>query len=273
MSFWAVNTEILACLELRKHSRGFLPEFRNVLIRMRQRKRIKTQYEASWSWNAKIKHQHIINIYQRPFMTLRIYSLVHVNSFKCSITVGRKRLDCCWIWTQYWIYMFLTKRVDGKRSKAETIKWGKHGFSWRLQNSQQPAPSISMLWCVWEIHKDYFSHLHTCAAVFLRSASSIFPSYLLYGRLAQPGHAGMCGKGSSQAKKKGKTVQKMWTGWGMWGWKGRVDPDVWGWEIVACPQWLASEWMDLCKKCYRKGRAKLFSEAHSRRTRVSEYSL
>lgn len=142
MSFWAVNTEILACLELRKHSRGFLPEFRNVLIRMRQRKRIKTQYEASWSWNAKIKHQHIINIYQRPFMTLRIYSLVHVNSFKCSITVGRKRLDCCWIWTQYWIYMFLTKRVDGKRSKAESIKWGKHGFldACRIVSSQ-PLPS------------------------------------------------------------------------------------------------------------------------------------
>lgn len=52
---------------------------------------------------------------------------------------------------------------------------GKTWFSWRLQNSQQPAPSISMLRCVWEIHKDYF----ICTPVLLFSSGLPHPSFLL----------------------------------------------------------------------------------------------
>lgn len=74
-------------------------------------------------------------------------------------------------------------------------------------------------------------------------------------------------------KAKRKTGQKTWAAWGTWGGEGRVDPQVWGWEILASPQRPANGWEDLWKRFYSKDRAKLFPEVHNLWTRASGHKL
>lgn len=130
--------------------------------------------------------------------------------------------------------LFLTKYVYVKWNKAEPVKWGKCGFSSCLQNRQQTvSPKPRGLFPLpghlcWRFVQICLMHLSFSSSTWWAcSARSYWDVW----------------DGSSQAKIKGKTGQKMWTGWGMWGGESRADPHVWGWETLASPQWPANEWI------------------------------
>lgn len=141
--------------------------------------------------------------------------------------------------------LFLTKYVHALWNKP--AKWGKGDFSWSLQNSQKPvSPNWVFRWGQGS-HGDNFPYLDTCVDVFL---DLFHESFLLTSclmgllSLVMPWCVGWAISG----KAKGKTGQKTRAGWGTWGGGSRVDPHVWGWEILDSPQWPANEWEDLWKE-------------------------